>query len=396
MKIAQVICLFGKEELSSGAVNIVNDLANHLSKNHRVFIFSGTRKDKKDKLCIDEALNYSWWHFNITPYLAPNKKENYFNELANKYFQEFLYKTSPDIIHFHALQGLGAGLIEIAIQEKIPFVVHLHDWWWFCPFLFVTSLDEKICSFSQIPLGCHCLDSNFLKNRFEYLSKILNSIDRFIAVSDFIKKTYVDMGISEYKITICPNPIPAFKKNKAYKGSSKVRFAYFGGHSVHKGFPTLKRAFEGLTGNFRIYCYGFDGKKKFFEQFLNIFSFHKKIKYLPCYVRTDLPYILSNIDVVIVPSLMLESFNLVVREVMSLGTPVIASKSGGPEEIIEHNKTGWLFERGNSDELKTIMQSLINDPDQIKQVKENIKNIELPLITFKEYLQKIETIYRQR
>ena len=46
-----------------------------------------------------------------------------------------------------------------------------------------------------------------------------------------------------------------------------------------------------------------------------------------------------------------ETFGLVLIEAMQVGTPVIASKSCGPLEIIEEGKSGLLFEVGQSDDL---------------------------------------------
>jgi spore coat protein SA len=52
-------------------------------------------------------------------------------------------------------------------------------------------------------------------------------------------------------------------------------------------------------------------------------------------------------DIVVVPSFADEAFGLVNVEAMSSGVPVIATKSGGMREIIEHHKTGFLIDPHN-------------------------------------------------
>jgi glycosyltransferase involved in cell wall biosynthesis len=48
--------------------------------------------------------------------------------------------------------------------------------------------------------------------------------------------------------------------------------------------------------------------------------------------------------------------------------PVIASKHGGSKEIIENNKTGWLVEPGNSEELS----EKIIEVFELKQEKKDL------------------------
>lgn len=397
MKIAQVICFFGERELSSGAVAITNDIVTSLTKRgHKCYIFSGIREAGiKDRELYTQQYNNigEWWYFNIEPFMRPDSKENYYNELANSYFRKFLLKTRPDIVHFHAIQGLGAGLIEVTKEEGIPFVVHLHDWWWYCPYLFTVTKEGKKCLLPITYKDCNCLSKTFLKERYQILNNVVKNIDYFIAVSDFLKKTYIQFGIPESKIIVCPNPVTVFEKENRHKHSSTRRFAYFGGDSCHKGYHILKKAVSGLKGRFIIDYYGFNNGRSCYKLFNIIRPSFKKQRYHPTYKREDLPAILSNVDVVIVPSLMLESFSLVVREALSQGVPVISASSGGPEEVIKNDVTGWLFKRGDWHQLRTIMQDLINNPKKVQLVRENIQRTNFSFLTTEDYVMRLEEIY---
>lgn len=72
----------------------------------------------------------------------------------------------------------------------------------------------------------------------------------------------------------------------------------------------------------------------------------------------DVAEILADADAVIVPAESREGLGLALIEAHSLSRPGIASRSGGPEEIIHDGVTGWLFGRGNSDELATLLRNL--------------------------------------
>lgn len=58
-----------------------------------------------------------------------------------------------------------------------------------------------------------------------------------------------------------------------------------------------------------------------------------------------------------------ETFGLVLPEAMRAGVTVLGSNCGGVPEIIEHEKTGLLFETENVDDLTNQLLKLINDTD---------------------------------
>lgn len=63
-----------------------------------------------------------------------------------------------------------------------------------------------------------------------------------------------------------------------------------------------------------------------------------------------------------------ETFGMVLIEAMHTGTAVIASKSGGPLEIIEHNKDGLLFNSGNAQDLAKQLTHYIENPVSRQQL----------------------------
>lgn len=74
-------------------------------------------------------------------------------------------------------------------------------------------------------------------------------------------------------------------------------------------------------------------------------------------VDDSTPY-LQAADAVVLPTDTLEGFGLVTVEAFSEGRPVIASRSGGPEEVISDGETGWLFDCQDVDALAALFSSL--------------------------------------
>ena len=72
----------------------------------------------------------------------------------------------------------------------------------------------------------------------------------------------------------------------------------------------------------------------------------------------DVATYVADADVLILPSDDPEPFGLVVIEAFSLGRPVIASRAGGPLEIIEDGVSGWFFEPRDVDALADLLRGL--------------------------------------
>lgn len=67
-------------------------------------------------------------------------------------------------------------------------------------------------------------------------------------------------------------------------------------------------------------------------------------------------------DVLVIPSLCEEPFGLPVAEGMGCGLPCVASRAGGIPELIEHETTGLLVERGDAAGLAAAVHRLALDP----------------------------------
>jgi glycosyltransferase involved in cell wall biosynthesis len=72
----------------------------------------------------------------------------------------------------------------------------------------------------------------------------------------------------------------------------------------------------------------------------------------------DAPAHIATADVLVLPSDDPEPFGLVVIEAFAVGRPVIASRAGGPLEVVEDGRTGWFFEPRDADDLARVLRSL--------------------------------------
>ncbi|MBX2860075.1 MAG: glycosyltransferase family 4 protein [Vampirovibrio sp.] len=80
--------------------------------------------------------------------------------------------------------------------------------------------------------------------------------------------------------------------------------------------------------------------------------------------QADLEPIYQSLDVLVVPSLN-EPFGRVVIEAMARQIPCIAAKAGGIPEIIDENKTGYLFAPKDVRTLANILKEAMTAPDKL-------------------------------
>ena len=79
-------------------------------------------------------------------------------------------------------------------------------------------------------------------------------------------------------------------------------------------------------------------------------------------------------DVFILPTLE-DTWGMVVLEAMLLGKPILCSKGAGASELVLDGKNGYCFEPNNPDELATVMQKIIDNPDSIHLMGQRSKDI---------------------
>lgn len=97
------------------------------------------------------------------------------------------------------------------------------------------------------------------------------------------------------------------------------------------------------------------------SNYVRFFGYHENI----------FPFILAA-DNVLVPSKE-ETFGRVIIEAMSHGTPVIASNRGGPTCIIDHMRSGMLFESENVDDLESKIFEINSNQTLRSRIAKNAK-----------------------
>jgi len=340
------------------------------------------------------------------------KRVFHFEKSLSKELKTLQKEEKYDIIHCMNTNSIVAVKIKNLIKK--PFVMHVNGPVPFCPKGTLMYKDKEICTREctrRTFLDCYLNSKTFgktgknplikynpltvvhLRKRFEIFQKLLPLFDYYMPISTYMQQRLVMSGIERKKTKVIYNILELEKFLKLKQPKNKIKqMLYVGTYIKSKGpqivIEALKRVEEPYEANF----YG-EGvlKQELIEKSkgLNI-KINNKIPY------SKIPEVIQKHDIVIVPSLIGEAFGRVALEACAAGKTVIASNIGGIPDIVEDGKTGFLFEAGNVNELKKVLESVLKkkvklNPEEVKKkitykfsnkkTVSNVKNIYKALIT---------------
>jgi len=361
-------------DLGGAGIVAKNTSEELLKSGYKVTVFCGGKIDKTEEINKVKVIRNNTSK-NNSPYVL----ENYYNPSIENKFLKVIKENNIEIVHFHSIQGLGANLIEIALKNKLETFLTMHDFWWECPMLFLN--DEHLSSRPVKNHEQYCnglMTKKSLVDRKKYLYSILENKNLIVTtVSKTMKKSLEYIGMPNASKYICIENGLIKNKPILKNKNKKIQFGYFGGENLSKGFDLIIKASKYLkynTNNFEINLYGIHRPK--LKSFIN-YKFLKKyhIKLNNIYKNEDIPKIFSNIDIVLVPSRMYESFSLIAREALINDKVVISSGMGGLSELL--NKMHLFFNKNSSADLAEKMFYAMENLDDIKKNKEPIICISL-------------------
>ena len=144
-----------------------------------------------------------------------------------------------------------------------------------------------------------------------------------------------------------------------------IYYGYCGRISAQKGIDTLLKAAQLVLKkqkNIRFIIVGNGEYEKDMDLLINKLEIEQYIIRLPLLPQNQLAEIYNLINAFIFPTERDgESLGLVAIEAMACGNIVIASDYGAPKYYIEHGVNGYKFEKGNFEELASILLLLTNN-----------------------------------
>jgi glycosyltransferase involved in cell wall biosynthesis len=116
------------------------------------------------------------------------------------------------------------------------------------------------------------------------------------------------------------------------------------------------------------------------------------IHFMGGFARAELPAVLGNLDVTVVPSVWPEVAGLVVQEAFAAKIPVLASNMGGLPEFVGNHRGGLLFDVNGSQSLLGVLRRIVDGGHTfINQLRATIP----PVRTTQDEFQFMENLYTE-
>ncbi|MEM1589791.1 MAG: glycosyltransferase [Candidatus Bathyarchaeia archaeon] len=281
----------------------------------------------------------------------------------------------PDVAHFHNFFPLISPSAYYACAEMgIPVIQTLHDYRLLCPTGWLFR-DGRVCEdcFSNslwhgIKFGCYHNSRTqtaavaLMLKTHRILRTWYDKVDAFIALTDFSRRKFIEAGIPKFKIFVRPN----FLEGDPGIGESSREYALFVGRlSPEKGLETLLKAWHSLP-DIPLKIIGDGPMRSWVEEYIK----QNRLKNIELigFVRGDLIWgYLKKAFFLIIPSVWYECLPRTIIEAYATGTPVIASRLGSMEDLVEDGRTGLLFNPGAPNDLAAKVRFAVKHPNDLMQ-----------------------------
>ena len=348
---------------SGGEDEVVNrEVAILKMNNHMVYLYAVSNRqiDSYYRKCITlKNLRYSKYHY--------------------RRIKQTICNYNIGIVHVHnTFPLISSSVYDACNDTRVPVVQTLHNFRMICAAGSLSSIEGRCKScmsghFLPAVLGRCYRRSSFLTflvirmiNYHKMNKTWLKKIDCYIAPSDFTRRIYVNAGFPHHKIIVKPHCVNDLQSVHSRKNRFSALFV--GRLTEEKGIHTLLKAMEKITVPLRIV--GDGPLRRVVEN-----RCMSNIKYIGYLSNADVLREMLQALFVIIPSLSYETFGLVAIESFMAETPVISSKLGALEEIVEDGVTGIHFTPGDSKELAEKISWLYSNPSECIRMGENARRL---------------------
>jgi glycosyltransferase involved in cell wall biosynthesis len=275
-------------------------------------------------------------------------------------FRVRLREFRPDVVHVHNFFPVISPSVYYACHKAaVPVVQTLHNYRLSCPGA-TFYRDGKICEecVDQGPLhsiryGCYRGSKSGTASVALMLElhrragtwKLM--VDCYIALTEFARKKMIAAGLPPEKVRVKPN----FVLPDPGKRTGAGEFALFVGRTEElKGIPTMLQAWRRLSQPIPLVIVG-DGP--YASKMKAEIAQHgcSNVDYRGALSRADTIAAMKQARFLVFPSEWYEGFPMTIAEAFACGVPVITSRLGSMEEIVQDGRTGLHFNPGDPDDL---------------------------------------------
>jgi glycosyltransferase involved in cell wall biosynthesis len=320
------------------------------------------------------------------------------HERLESLFSRALVESMPDVVHFLHLAGLSPRSVEIAHRLGIPIVIEIHDFYFACPIVHLQKLSGELCDGPDG--GRECARTCFADGdpmtlirwglRHTYFRRLLELAQEVVCPSSYVASVFGEqLGVDPQRMRVLPNglsisPPPVAENSRlSPRQSGALRLACIGTVIAHKGVHLLLEALRlAALDSVELTVFGSLVDSDYAARLRGLAD---QIPGLTMtlygsYERENLPTLLSEVDFVVMPSLVAEAGPIAPREAMACGVPVIASRLGALPELVVDGKNGLTFDHRRPADLASVLRRTMDDDDLVRRLRRGVRWAKSPTV----------------
>jgi glycosyltransferase involved in cell wall biosynthesis len=288
-----------------------------------------------------------------------------------------IISSKPDIVHVHNFfPQLSPSVYYACTKANVPVIQTLHNFRLICPnaLLFREGKPCEDCVGRTIPwpgiknacyrdshVGTAVLATMLTTHRLWGTWQV---VDAYIALSKFARRKLISGGVPSNHLFVKPNCLMPDPGMRVRSGD----YALFVGRlSLEKGINTLLAAWAHLPAR-RLKIVG-DGPLRDVVEHTDI----PNVEFIGPQSSEAVMGLLGAAAFLVVPSECYENFPRVIVEAFAKGVPVLGSRIGSMEELIEDRRTGVLFRPGDIQDLANKAEWLFSHPDELQRMSDEAR-----------------------
>lgn len=289
----------------------------------------------------------------------------------------------PDLVHVHNFFPILSPSIYYACNEAgVPVVQTLHNYRLICPssILFreghvCEDCLSKVFAWPGVLHGCyqgsHLGTAAVAMMAFVHrsLRTYEHRVQVVIALTEFARRKMIQGGFPAHKLVVKPG----FVAVDPGPGQGRGDYVLFVGRlSREKGVEVLLRAWEtlGTRVSLRI-----SGQGPLADHVRQRQVALPGVEYLGYESRSEVTKLMQQARALIFPSLWYEGLPRTILESFAVGTPVIASRLGSMESIVEPMQSGLHFAPGDAADLVRQVDWMLEHPREWQLLRQHTRAV---------------------
>jgi glycosyltransferase involved in cell wall biosynthesis len=292
-------------------------------------------------------------------------------------------EKETQLYHIYNVFPLAGGGLYRMMGGRNPVIATLENFGGYCPTS--TAIYKKcdlLCRYSCLNDLSRSTSEKVLSMPYAGIYPLLTSlskkVDKYIAVSEYLRQEYIKHGYSEDKIIVIPNSIDIDKAGNGVRTSHECRNILYVGRMVSpKGVDILIRAFHKASIHYddlRLILVGDGPMFDTYRSLVKQLHVESKVIFTGYLKHDDIKYYYSIADLFVLPSIAgFETFGITLLEAMRYHIPCLVADTGGCKEVIKD--AGVTFRDRDEEDLMKKMMLILNNNQKSLDLSVRCKDV---------------------